>query len=198
MQREILKRDSKAARLQRYEEAARTELEFRELVDMYNKLDANRRRRERDHEAHCEDDGTPLDDIDAYGRGVVPAPLNHPYWRELINGDFINEIFDNPAEMWKIMGDKQLSEPLRYALTEKQAQALFLSAIRLAKTENIACYTDKSARAVRRLIADAKERIRQMVARDVLASVAAGKPTTLNKRRLLEQYGKLTEESEVK
>jgi DNA-directed RNA polymerase specialized sigma24 family protein len=195
---ETLKRDAKAAYLLRLEEAARTENEFMELVKMHNALDRNRERVIRRHETHCDDDGTPLEEMDVFGRGVVPPPLNHPYWRELINGDFISDIFDNPAEMWQIMEDEQIAEPLHYALTEKQAQALFLSAVRLARTENIACYTDKSDRAVRRLIADAKKHIRQMLARDVMADIKAKRPTTLEKRRLIEEYAELAEESEEK
>jgi DNA-directed RNA polymerase specialized sigma24 family protein len=198
MRIETLKRDAKAVYLLRLEEAARTEIEFKDLVKMYNALDRNQERVIRRHETHCDDDGTPIDEVDVYGKRVVPPPLNHPYWRELINGDFIGDIFDNPAEMWQIMEDGQIAEPLRYALTEKQAQALFLNAVRLAKTENIACYTDKSGRAVRRLIADAKRRIRRMLARDVMADINAGRPTTLEKRQLIEEYAKLTEESEGK
>ena len=196
MRIKALKRDAKALYLLRLEEAARTVDEFRELVKMHNALDRNRERMIRRHETHCDNDGTPLEEIDVYGKRAVPIPIQHPYWRELIRGDFINYIFDNPAEMWQIIEDEQIAEPLHYALTEKQAEALFLHVVRLAKTEHIACYTDKSERAVRRLVADAKKRIRQMLARDVLADINAGLPTTLEKRRLIEQYEKLIEEPE--
>ena len=45
-----LKREIRAEAMRRLEEAARTESDFRVVVDEWNKLDRNRERRERDHE----------------------------------------------------------------------------------------------------------------------------------------------------
>jgi hypothetical protein len=66
-----------------------------------------------------------------------------------MKGDFISYIYDNAEEMWQIIGDWSVGRLLRDALTAKQKEALFLSAARLATTEQIGCYTDKSDRAVR-------------------------------------------------
>ena len=45
-----LKREMRAEAIRRLEEAARTEKDFRAVVEEWNKLDRNRERRERDHE----------------------------------------------------------------------------------------------------------------------------------------------------
>ena len=45
-----LKREMQAEAIRRLEEAARTEKDFRDVVEEWNKLDRNRERRERDHE----------------------------------------------------------------------------------------------------------------------------------------------------
>ena len=45
-----LKREIRAEAVRRLEEAARTEKDFRAVVEEWNKLDRNRERRERDHE----------------------------------------------------------------------------------------------------------------------------------------------------
>ena len=45
-----LKREIRAEAMRRLEEAARTESDFRVVVDEWDKLDRNRERRERDHE----------------------------------------------------------------------------------------------------------------------------------------------------
>ena len=50
MLRETLKRQARAAELRRIENSARTLEEYQGVVDMYDKLDANRERRERYHE----------------------------------------------------------------------------------------------------------------------------------------------------
>ena len=213
-----LKRQARDASLLRLENGARTADDFHELVDMYDKLDSNRERRERYNEINqgdylvqykgskkngfmltyadrASDEEPPDDDTEVkqentsedkledkpenigamdkyyqkkessknytYSEGaVIPAPLSHPYWRELLRGDFINFIYDNAQEMWQIVGDWQVGRLLKDTLTDKQKEAIFLFAVRLANTEQIGCYTDKSSRAVRRLIADGLKNIR--------------------------------------
>ena len=63
-----------------------------------------------------------------------------------------------------------------------------MSVVRLAKTEHIACYTDKSDRAVRRLIADALDNIREPIAKLTQKRLDDELPVTLEKQRFLEWY----------
>ena len=107
-----------------------------------------------------------------------------------MRGDLISCIFDNAEEMWQIFGDWQVGRLLRDAITAKQKEALFLSVVRLATAEQIGCYTDKSDRAVRRLIADALENIRSELAPKIKAQIDGGLPVTLEKRLFLEWYAK--------
>ena len=241
MLRNKLKRQARADFLRRLENSARTVEEYEEVVDMYDKLDANRERRERYNEISQseytvqyagskqkgykltftetgQEDETSNDDgqetaasessqadkqpekqkkyikkekvkNQVYDEGaIIPPPLCHPYWKELMRGDFINYIFDNYMEMWQIVGDSQVSRPLRSNLTDKQKEALFLSAVRLATTEQIGCYTDKSDRAVRRLLAAAFENIRKPLAVLIQKRLDDELPVTLEKRRFLAWY----------
>ena len=234
MLRNTLKRQARADYLRRLENSARTVDEFQEVVDMYDKLDANRERRERYNEirqaeytmqyAGSKRNGYKLtftktaqeekpaeegrDDADekagaksnryqkkessrnfVYNEGaIIPPPLCHPYWKELMRGDFISYIFDNYMEVWQIIGDGQVSRLYRHELTDKQKEALFLSAVRLASTEQIGCYTDKSDRAVRRLIAAALEKIRKPLAVLIQNRLDGKLPVTLEKQRFLEWY----------
>lgn len=227
MQRKTLMRDARAANLERLENAARTLENFEELVDMYDKLDANRERRERYHEItqgeynlqytgskksgyrltftetrqkdkdtddQQNEKATKSKKKDSsknyhYNEGVIiPPPINHPYWRELMRGDFISYIFDNYMEVWQVFGDWQVGGPYRDKLTAKQKEALFLSAVRLATTEQIGCYTDKIPRAVRRLIATALENIRKPLAEVTRKRIDDELPVTLEKLRFLEWY----------
>lgn len=55
-----LKRDIKAAALERLENAARTEDDFQKVIELWDKRDANRERKERYHEI-CRGDNIPLD-----------------------------------------------------------------------------------------------------------------------------------------
>jgi len=181
-----LKRQVRADYLRRVENAARTTEDFRDLSVMYDKLDANRERRERYYEIGSVER---LYELDYFDDGaVIPPPLCHPYWRELMSGEFISYIFDNPDEIWQIVSDGQISRPLRYDLTAKQREALFLRAIRLATTEQIACYTDKSDRGVRKLIAAALENVRKPLAKDIRWRLKKNLPVTNEKRRFIEWY----------
>ena len=250
MLRNTLKRQARADYLRRLENSARTAEEYQEVVDVYNKLDANRERRERYHEIRqgeymvqyagskrsgykliyaerdTKDTSVTIDkevnDMSAvsaaikregkppdteikekpnkytkkessknyvYDEGaIIPPPLCHPYWRELMRGDFISYIFDNFLEMWQIIGDWKVGSLLRYELTDKQKEALFLSAVRLATTEQIGCYTGKTDRAVRRLLAAALVNIREPLAGMIQKRLDGELPVTLEKRRFLEWY----------
>ena len=200
MLRETLKRKARAEYLRRLENSARTLEEYNEVVAMHDKLDAAREKREQRHEVGrfesmyqvtIKDEEHDYPVKLSYSDGaVVPIPIQHPYWQELMRGDFINYIYDNAGEMWQILGDWQVGKLLRDAITAKQKEALFLSAVRLATTEQIGCYTDKSNRAVRRLIADALENIRSALALKIKAMLDDGLPVTLEKRRFIEWYAK--------
>ena len=191
--------------LRRYENSARSVDDFQELATMYDDLDALRERRERRYEYGKSDydllysesglkdrssstGGLGTANDYAYSNGeVVPPPLCHPYWRELIRGDFINTIFDNADEIWQIFGDWQVGRLIKN-LTIKQREALFLSAARLCSSEQIACYTDKTNRGVNKLIAAALEYIRKRLAELTRERIEAGLPVTYEKRRFLEWY----------
>jgi len=192
---------SRAAReeaLRRLEQSARTLEDFEGLVKMYDKLDANRERRERDHEVGKFESMyqifIPADDEHDYPEklsysdgAVIPLPLQHPYWQELMRGDFINYIYDNPDEMWQIIGDWQVASLVK-RLTQKQREAVFLRYIRLASTEQVGCYTDKTDRAIRKLLVNALRRIREPLAERIRERIDAEMPVTLEKRRFLEWY----------
>jgi Sigma-70, region 4. len=242
MLRNTLKRQARADLLRRLEISARTVEEFEEVVDMYDKLDANRERRERYNELsqseysvqyagskltfietgqaeEPSDDDSPesafpesaqLDKPKKYIKkekvknhvynegAIIPPPLNHPYWKELLRGDFISYIFDNYMEVWQILGDWQVGRLYRNELTAKQKEALFLRAVCLATTEQIGCYKDISDRAVRRLLAAALENIRKPLAVMIQQRLDDKLPVTLEKRRFLEWYEQQQKQIEQK
>ena len=252
MLRNTLKRQARADYLRRLEHSARSVDEYQEVVDMYDKLDANRERRERYHEirqaeylvgyAGSKEKGYKLiftetdkqdefsDDAQGdnpdnsnipdktvqndkkkkqyvkkessknhvYDEGaIIPPPLSHPYWRELMRGDFINYIFDNALETWHIFGDWQVGRLYRDELTAKQKETFFQRAVRLATTEQIGCYTDKTDRAVRKLLAVALENIRKPLAVLIQNRLDDELPVTLEKRRFLDWYGQQGKKKET-
>ena len=164
MGREQLVRKIKAAALARMEDAARTEDDFKAVVKQWNHNDRNRERRERYWEI-----GRPNEEMlrwdkisenDEKGRikegldVVIPRPLEHQYWRQLMRGDFIDTIYDNALEMWQLIEDWDMATLVKI-LTDKQKEVLFLRVVRLCTAAQIACCHDKTDRAVRKLLAAA-------------------------------------------
>jgi hypothetical protein len=198
-------RQAEAESLRRCENSARTAGEFRELCELYDKLDGNRERREREHEIGTgeyrllnAETGKRKRGVDpeqrqaerenAYGGGaVIPPPLRREYWRELMRGDFISAIYDNADEIWQIFGDWQVGRHIK-GMTAKQRDALFRSAVRLCSAERIAECTGKTSRGVNKLIAAALEYVRGRLAKRIRERIENGLPVTLEKRKFLEWY----------
>jgi len=198
MAKEPLKREVKRAALTRMEDAARTVGDYKAVIKQWDHLDENRERRERDHEIGRPNeimlhwDKEKADDEKGKLRSVfgavVPRPLEHPWWRQLIQGDFIDTIYDNAGEMWQLVEDVDISVQLK-GLTEKQKVVVFLSAVRQCTPQQIACYQDKTDRAIRKHLTATLERIRGKLASIIREQIKADKPdTTLAKRQFLEWY----------
>jgi len=176
-------RDMKREALTRMEEAARTEDDFNAVVVQWDKRDANRERKERYHEISREEKTLHKD---YHGGALIPPPFQHPYWRELLKGEFINYIYDNASEIWQVIEDQEIAVLVK-SLTNKQKEVLFLSAVRLCTTAQIACYKEQTNRAVRKLLAAALASVRDKLAPLIREQ---GTQTTLAKREFLAWYDK--------
>ena len=108
---DMLHREARALALQRIEESARTEADFKNVLYWWDKLDANRERKERDHEI---------------GRSVIPIewgademylPGKPSYdmvlRRLMLAGDFLDLIFDRPETLHELVTDADLSKILK-------------------------------------------------------------------------------------
>lgn len=104
----MLKRELRAIALKRLEDGARTVSDFEEVIKEWDLLDSNRERKERYHEIGRENidskkDVAPL-------AIVIPAPINHAYWRQLMKGDYIDIISNCPYEMHNSLSDEDYSK----------------------------------------------------------------------------------------
>jgi len=168
------------------ENAARTVEDFQAVVKLWDDLDETRERKERTHEERR--DKNPLEEGRKEDGLVFPVPFAHPAGREAMMGEFIEMIYDNPEEMWQLVEDWDVSIELE-ALTDKQKEVVFLSAVRMCTPQQIACYKDQTDRAVRKLLATALGHIRDYLARVIRWQIQTGEPdVTLAKRQFLERY----------
>ena len=187
MERKELVRDIKRAALARMEATARTVEDFQAVIEQWDHLDVNRERREDDHEKKCNEETIRL----GYSDGMIfPIPVRHPSWHKVINGDFLDMIYDNAGDMWRLVEDQDIAALIK-GLSKKQKEVLFLSAVRLCTPQQIACYLDKTDRAIRKLLATTIDGIRDKLASIIREQIAAQAPDmTLEKRRFLEWYDK--------
>jgi len=198
MGRELLVREIKAAALARMEDAARTDDDFKKVITQWNHNDRNRERKERYWEKSRPNEEMlhwdKVNENDEKGKikegldTVIPPPLQHPWWRSLMRGDFIDTIYDNAFEMWQLIEDWDIAALVK-GLTEKQKQVLFLRAVRLCTAVQIAACHDKTDRAVRKLLAAALDSVRDKLAPLIREQIEAEYPQmTLAKREFLAWY----------
>ena len=185
MKRKKLKREVAREALARTEDADRTVEDFQGVLKTWDHLDENRERRERDHEKQRDEKTLEV----GYRDGIIfPIPISHPAWREALKGDFLSMIFDNALEMWQLIEDADIA-PLVHNLTDKQKEVLFLSAVRLCASAQIACYKERTDRAVRKLLAAILASIRGKLAPLIREQIKEDAPgMTLAKREFLEWY----------
>jgi len=201
MEKKLLKREVEQIALARLEDGARTEKDFREVVKQWNHLDQNRERRERYNEvSRPNEEMLHWDKVDASDKkgklrstfgAVIPPPLVHPYWRQLMRGDFIETIYDNPDEIWQLVSDKSIYKQLK-DLTEKQKEVLFSRVVRRCPASRVSSCHKKTDRAVRKLLTATLEKIRKELAVIIKGQIEAGSSNiTFAKKQFLEWYENL-------
>ncbi len=100
-----------AEALARLEDAARTQKDFENVIAWWDRLDANRERRERYHELSRSGDDLPLE----YGASVdelfFPDTLNGVMEKQLRKGDFLDVIFCCPMIYTSLCGERTVTDP---------------------------------------------------------------------------------------
>ena len=142
----MLKRELRAIALKRLEDGARTVSDFEEVIKEWNHLDANRERKERYHEIGRENidskkDVAPL-------AIVIPAPINHAYWRQLMKGDYIDIISNCPYEMHNSLSDEDYSKII-YELKDDHKELIYFLYLRDFTTKQLAALRNQSDRNIR-------------------------------------------------
>lgn len=142
----MLKRELRAIALKRLEDGARTVSDFEEVIREWDHLDDNRERKERYHEIGRENidskkDVAPL-------AIVIPAPINHAYWRQLMKGDFIDIISNCPYEMHNSLSDEDYFKII-YDLKDDHKELIYFLYLRDFTTSQLAALRNQSDRNIR-------------------------------------------------
>lgn len=183
-ERKKLKRELQAEALARLEDAARTLSDFEKVVAWWDKLDANRERRERYHELSRSGDDLPLDYGAAKDGLFFPDTLNNVLERLIRKGDFIDAIFYCPYDIHELVTDKNLSAIL-LELTEDHKELLFLCAVRLFSSTRIAAIRGQTDRNIRKVRGTMLKKIRKKLLPALLEKAKKQQPLTLLEKEFL-------------
>ncbi len=182
-QRPKLKRDLRAEALERMEEAARSEEDFLQVTTIWDRLEQNRMRRERDHEVSRGD--IPLEYGSVPEGSLFPRWMSNPKNRACARGDFLNLIFDCPFELHEMVSSGILSGLLR-ELKEEYKELLYYLVIHDFSTECLGHILEMSDRNVRKKRMRLLERLQGKLYRAL-----QDKPhLTTRERRFVSEYEK--------
>jgi hypothetical protein len=162
--RKQLKRDADREAMTRIEESARTEAQFKDVVERWDKLDKNRERRERYNEIPREEellnwespermkDEFPTKEAMkiTHGRKIIPKPFTHIWWRQMWRGDFLDVIYSCPYQMHLMTSDFPISG-LAEDLDANRKEILYHRAILLWSPQRIADMRDQTDRNIRKV-----------------------------------------------
>ena len=145
-----LKRELEQEALARLESAARTVSDFENVIAWWDRLDANRERRERYHEVSRSGDDLPID----YGASEdglrFPDTMNSVLEKQRQQGDFIDTIFNCPYEIHELVTEPYMSKVL-FELSDDHKEILYFSAVRMYCSIKIAELRGQSDRNIRKV-----------------------------------------------
>ena len=188
-ERKKLKRELRAEALARLEDAARTQRDFENVIAWWDKLDANRERRERYHELSRSGDDVPLDYGASANELFFPDTLNDVLEKQIRKGDFIDAIFYCPYDIHELVTEEYLSEIL-LELKEDHKEMLFLWAVRLFSSTRIAAIRQQSDRNIRKVRNTMMKKIRKELLSALTDKAEKQQPMTLMEKAFLSDNGK--------
>lgn len=196
-ERKKLKQELQAEALARLEDAARTQQDFENVIAWWDKLDANRERRERYHELSRSGDDVPLDYGASANELYFPDTLNDVLEKLIRKGDFIDAIFDCPYDIHELVTEEYLSKILR-ELSEDHKELLFLCAVKLFSSTRVAAIRQQSDRNIRKVRNTVLKKIRKKLLAALKEKADTQQPMTLLEKAFLEDNSETVDSGKKK
>ena len=187
-ERKKLKRELRAEAFARLEDSARTQREFENVIAWWDRLDANRERRERYHELSRSGDDVPLDYGAAKDGLFFPDTLNNVLEKQIRKGDFIDAIFYCPYDIHELVTEEYMSDILR-ELSEDHKFLLFLCALRQYSSTRIAAMRGQTDRNIRKVRGTMLKKIQKKLLAALKEKVDKQQPLTLLEKEFLADNG---------
>ena len=179
-----LKRELEQEALARLESAARTVPEWNNVIAWWDRLDANKERRERYHEISRSGDDLPID-YGADENGLCfPDTMNSVMERQRQKGDFIDTIFNCPYEILELVTEAYMSKAL-FELSDDHKEILYFSAVRMYSSIKIAELRGQSDRNIRKVRNTMLKKIYKKILPYLKEREEKGLPMTMEERAFL-------------
>lgn len=186
--RKRLKRDLQAQALARLEDAARTPKDFENVIAWWDRLDANRQRRERYHELSRSGDDIPFDYGSSEDALCFPDTLIDVLEKQQRKGDFIDAIFYCPYDIHELVAEEYMSYILQ-ELTEDHKFLLFLCALQQYSSTKIAIIRGQTDRNIRKVRGTMLKKIRKKLFDALTEKIKGKQPLTLLEKDFLTDNG---------
>ena len=189
--RKLLKRELREEALRRFEESARTVHDFKNVRATWDKLDANRERRERYHEVLRGD--VPVDyQVDYASASFIPSWLNNPMVRQMQRGNFLDYFCDCPYEMHDLITEEYLRQII-LGLREDHKEIFYFLYLRLFSPQYVAQMRGQTDRNVRKVRDTVLRKIHKKMARKLKVMMESGCRIIDRERGFLREYDEMTE-----
>ena len=184
-----LKREMEREALARLESAARTEKDFENIIKWWDRLDANRERRERYHEVSRSGDDIPLEYGAAEDGLCFPSYHNNAFGQQRQKGEFFDTIYNCPYDIHELVPEAYLSRALR-ELSEDHKEILYFLAVRGYSTKATAALRRQTDRNIRKVRNTLMKKITKKILPVLKRREEKGLPLTREERALLAEMKK--------
>ena len=181
----IMQREARREALRIKEDAARTQEEFEEVLYLWDEQERIERWRIDKQEANYDEDlpDYEMTDLDV----VIPPPLDHVWWRQLMGGDFLDVIHDCPHEIHEFTSSRPVYDFTK-ELDESHKEILYYWAIRQWSPQRIAAHRGQTDRNIRKVYNKMIEDIRWKMFDRLWPRYEKDKPLTIAQREFVRQY----------
>ncbi len=180
-----LRQETEEVAVERTSKAARTEEDFKVVIGEMNRLDKNRRRRERYHEVLRGD--VPLEYKTTYDGLIFPLFLSDPKQRLLHSGQFLDILFDCPYEMHELTGNTFLSQMVK-DLKMDHKELLYHLSLHLYSTTRLAAIRGQSDRNIRKVRDTYTRKLQKKLYRHLIQKRNNGGALTLREKEFISLY----------
>jgi hypothetical protein len=181
----MLLRESRYVALEIIEDAARTEKDFNNILDIWDedeKIEGWRL------EKHMVKYDTDLTDYELPDRGIIiPKPFDHVYWRQLLSGSFLDYIHDCPHEIHEMTSSRPVFD-FTVDLDESKKELLYYRAIRYWSPQRIAAMRGQTDRNIRKVYNNMIEDMRKRMYIRLYPRYITKKPLTFEQREFVKNY----------